>query len=435
VITYLFVFAVNLAIILPTLLVLVLGQWLLSRYPQPDGNNYLVKFGLSAAVLLAIPYALIASQFQEGNIGIFNLLVLPALDGLLALLLINWRLVYEFWMVERFPASLLLLALLTAVLFTAYRNPWLALLLIVPPLLTALIWILGSRLRAGWLAFLAVILVAVLSLDALGIAGSHAIYSQDWLRNAYKVTSGLFALLALVLAAVFVYQSYSPATRIHTDNSQDSSSEDRANNGSHRWLYLTLAALLLLSVAAVTFRHGMLTHATGRAYEDHLPFGVLAAGLISGLMLAFALPDSARRAGVAYLLLTTVFLMVSYSLGWRVDFESVTTARADRLNRAISDYHQDTGQYPAMLKDLTPGYITVIFGPLTGRGQSWCYQSGPDYYRLGYVYFQRYYDYPDDTPFWEPYYEIKLPYSTGKLPAGEWICDQELNQYKDHGGL
>jgi len=69
---------------------------------------------------------------------------------------------------------------------------------------------------------------------------------------------------------------------------------------------LQFSGVLVLSAAVVTFRHGVLTRATGRAIEN---------------------------------------------------------------------YHQERGSYLTQLGALTPDYLPIIFGPLTRRGQVWCYQA------------------------------------------------------------
>ena len=101
----------------------------------------------------------------------------------------------------------------------------------------------------------------------------------------------------------------------------------------------------------------------------------------------------------------------------------------------IEQYKQDNGQYPPGLESLTPDYTAWILGPLTGRGQVWCYQSGADFYRLGYALFQRYYDWGDGTPFYEPYYAIEVPAAAGQPPPTDWMCTVELDKLKEHGGL
>jgi hypothetical protein len=52
-----------------------------------------------------------------------------------------------------------------------------------------------------------------------------------------------------------------------------------------------------------------------------------------------------------------------------------------------------------------------------------------------YALFQRYYDWDDGTPFYEPYYAIQVPAAAGAPPAGAWMCDSELEKLKGHGGL
>jgi hypothetical protein len=153
---------------------------------------------------------------------------------------------------------------------------------------------------------------------------------------------------------------------------------------------------MVLCVGAVTLRHGVLVRATSRAAEDHLPFAVIAAGVAAGLLMALTASGVLRRWGIAIMILIPLVIVLTYTIGLQFDPQAITAARANQLGRAIEDYFWETGEYPSSLG---------------------------------------YYAYPDDTPFWEPYYEIKVPYSAGLPPEGEWICDEELQRYKQHGGL
>lgn len=139
----------------------------------------------------------------------------------------------------------------------------------------------------------------------------------------------------------------------------------------------------------------------------------------------------ARLAGFGYMVMVPLLIMGAYSTGWWFDPHGITGRRAEGYARAIEDYKAATGKYPASLTDLTPAYLPFLYGPLNGRGRAWCYDSGPDYYRLGYVFFQRYYE----VGFPTPYYEIKVLHNTGSPPAGDWMCDQELDRYKESPGL
>jgi hypothetical protein len=204
------------------------------------------------------------------------------------------------------------------------------------------------------------------------------------------------------------------------------------------WSSLLLIGFLALAVAAVTARYAVLVRATSRAAEDHLPVGTLAAGIIGGILLWFALgsqPAGKRRLGAAFLILAPGIVMFSFIVGGFVNPLAITEDRAQLIAAQVEAYHQKTGFYPPGLKSLTPEYTTWLPGPLTGRGQIWCYQAGDDYYRLGYALFQRYYDWPDGTPFYEPYYAIQVPAAAGSPPTGAWMCDAELDKLKEHGGL
>jgi len=419
-ITWLFTIALIVFISIPTLLVVVLYRRRSSPDSPPASQHAWLTYCLLGVTILSLLFAALAFFFGRNGAGPQVLAPLPALIGLLALLLINARLLPGYWQENKKLVLISAAAFLTVLIATGLTNqPSLVLVLIVPPVLIALVWILISRLKVAWTVLIAAALVVFLWADALGITAPHAVYADATLRSAYKVTSGLAALLALVLAARFIYSLYK---------------SDKSEPNQH-WLYWSLAALLVLSVGAVTFRHGVLAHATGRAFEDHLPLVTLAVALIAGLVLALNLNPPARRAGIAFILLVPAILYIFYLLGWGVNAQTVTNARAGDLEQAIRQYQQDTGAYPASLSDLSPAYQKIILGPLTGRGQTWCYQSGADYYRLGYVYFQRYYEYPDDTPFWEPYYSIEIPSTAGQPSPGEWICDDELRLFKTHDGL
>jgi len=419
-ITWLFTIALIIFISLPTLLVVILYHRRSSPDSPPASQQAWLTYCLLGVTILSLLFAALAFFSGRNGAGPQVLAPLPALIGLLALLLINARLLPGYWQKNKKLVLISAASFLTVLIATALTNqPSLVLVLILPPILIALLWNLSNRLNFAWTVLIAAALVVFLWVDALGITAPHAVYADATLRSTYKVTSGLAAMLALVLAASFIYSIYK------SDKSEP----------KHPWLYWSLAALLVLSVGAVTFRHGVLAHATGRAFEDHLPLVTLAVALIAGLVLALNLNPPARRAGIAFILLVPSILYIFYLLGWGVNAQAVTTARADDLEQAIQAYRQVTGAYPASIAELTPGYLPILLGPLTGRGQAWCYQSGDEFYRLGYVYFQRYHEYPDGTPFWEPYYSIEVPSTAGQLPPGEWICDDELRLFKQHNGL
>lgn len=402
---------------IPSIVVFAAGQWYITRKGYLDR---IVLIWLVCAILLAIPFALFSATFFSTAAGLVLFLVVPALIGLQALLLIHWREIYSLWREQVILVSILVITLVLVLASTALGDPWLTTMLILPAMAISIVWGVGTRLGMGSLAVIGVLVALILIIDALGILGNHFVYSLPWLRVAYTLVSGMGALLAVIVAALCLVRYLNESL-----NRDDKKSA----------IYLILAVVLVLCVGAVTLRHGVLVRATSRAAEDHLPFAAIGAGVISGLLLALTSSGKLRRAGITFMILIPFVIALTYTVGLQLDPQAITVARADQLGRAIEDFFRETGEYPTYLGDLTPSHLLFIAGPLTGRGQVWCYESGPGYYRLGYVFFQRYYEYPDDTPFWEPYYEIKVPHYAGQPPMVEWMCDEEMQLYKQHGGL
>ena len=116
-----------------------------------------------------------------------------------------------------------------------------------------------------------------------------------------------------------------------------------------------------------------------------LLFAPMLAVLLSGLTLLIALPSKTKLAGIAYLLLVPVLMIWVSTLAQRVDFRALTSQRADRVVQAIESFYAREERYPASLSELTPRYILALPEPVIIYGQTWCYESGDGYYRLGYV--------------------------------------------------
>ncbi len=417
---FIFFIAAALVGILPALLIYFTVQAVANI---PDENLRQQKwalFWLEIAALIMLPFAIFAPTFLSSPAGLMLALVAPTLWGALGLLLMNLRALRQVLKTRQVLVVLLLLWLLASLIITALGDVYIALFVLVPSLLVALVWGAGRSLGVTALLVITILLATILLLDAFGVLANHDLFIQPRLRSLYEGVSALTVVFALGFSAVWVYRAYQPASE----------------GKSQRALYLGMAALLVLSACAVVLRHGLLTKATGRAAEDHFPFAALASALVSGLVLALSLKAAARRIALAQLVLVPVLIVITFSIGYYMNPVAITQARLSRLNQAIQSYKREVGVYPPDLGSLFPGYARFILGPLTGRGQVWCYQAGDDYYRLGYVWYQRYYDYPDASkPFTEPYFEIKVPYAVGTPPAGEWMCDQELRWFQQTGGL
>jgi len=370
--------------ILPAMLLLWAGLWLIPWAGSVQQNRRWILFLLIAAIIILIPMVVLAGQARYGGVGYLAILLWPALEGALALLVVQWRAVYSLWRVEKVLLSILLIVLVVLIALTALGEPSYILAILVPPLFLAGAWIIGGRLGLGGLLVASLLVLSLQISQAVGLLGGRLYGVPEWL----KIVSGLVGILpvvfALLLAAILIYRAVD---------------EKRPVDKTRRIIYLSLSVLLLLGLAATVVRHGLV----GRS----------------------------RRVGLAFAILVPVLIVVSYAAGFLFEPQAVTAARAERIEGAVELYHQETGAYPASLADLTPGYMPFILGPLTGRGQVWCYQGGSDYYRLGYVFIQRYYK----PTLFRPFVEIRVYSSAGQPPDSGWMCDDELLRGEATRGL
>jgi hypothetical protein len=109
------------------------------------------------------------------------------------------------------------------------------------------------------------------------------------------------------------------------------------------------------------------------------------------------------------------------SAGWRVSAFDVTAQRAERVDQAINAYQVDHGSYPGSLAELAPRYILLLPPPVVVRQGGWCYQGGPDGYRLGAV--------SGDFTYFEANFREEA-YSQAGTMADEyaWLCDEMVEK-------
>lgn len=403
--------------VLPAFLVILLGQTIIrTANGELRSTRGWSLFLLGAAIALALPFAIFASHLFENWGALLALLFLPALVGILALLAINWRSIVDLWRSDRILAGILLALLVILLALTTLGEPSFLPALLVGSLVVAAVWAGIQRVKGGYLLAAGAISIILLLADASGLASSPFIFNKPSLYVVYELSTVIVPFLALACAALLLRS----ALVFH--------SESTSLSPFRRTINLMLAGLILLSLAAAVFRNAVMVHATGRAFEDHLPLLTIMAAVIAGMFLALTSGQRSLYIGIAFTILCPTLLLVAYLAGWRLNPHAITVSRAGRIAQAIQEYHLETGVYPHDLDSLTPGYLPLLLGPLNGRGQRWCYQAGEDFYRLGSVFFQRYYN-PD------MYYKIEVHSGTGEPPQGSWECDEELQRMKDTGGL
>jgi hypothetical protein len=100
----------------------------------------------------------------------------------------------------------------------------------------------------------------------------------------------------------------------------------------------------------------------------------------------------------------------------------LTEARAARTIEAVEAYYSQEGHYPESLGQLTPRYILSVPQPVIIYGQKWCYEGGPNYYRLGYV----------NREHWSaPYLIGTLHKAAGDVPDIQPLCREAVTKIQE----
>jgi len=406
----------SLITILPALLALLVGSWVVRIFRSEDRALGWVFYLLLVSTAMMVPYVIFASTFRTGGAGYLLIILLPAAVGILALIFYHWRDLFALWGRMKVLVSGLILGLLFLLALTVIGEPFTPLVIVLPSLMTAVLYGLCRRMGKTVVWVFSAALAGLLMLDALGILGAPFVFSMDWSRQVYSAIGLMFPALVFPCAAALLERGLeSPRSEMTEDG----------------LIYYGLMGILLLSMAAAVFRHGVLVDATGHAAEDRMPFTWLAFAIVAAMLLYVTLNIKERFIpALGYMFLAPAIVMFSFAASALVDPYAVTVRRAERIDRAIQEYRQMASTYPTDLGEISPNYLIILPGPLTGRGQVWCYQGGADYYRLGFAYHQRYY-----SDNFEPHSEIITTSSEGELPTEIWMCDRELERIKETGGL
>jgi hypothetical protein len=401
---------------LPAVVIFLLGARLYPHEADGAGSRRWILFLLGAAIGLALPLAVFSERVLTGDVIYGLILELPTLIGVLTLALIHAPDIRSRWMAEPFLVSALLLILAALLGALALGERSLLMGVTVPPIAMAAAWMIGRRFGLKWIHASGLLLGLWLLMDSLGLLFNHRMFTTPRLWVIYEVGGPLVMSLSLVSLALLL--------------GKVAQADERGGGRSFR-RSLAVAAFLGLTFLMAIFRGGLMVNATAHAAEDHMPVGMAALVVIAGLSLAFGLSKRRTKLGLAFAVIGPLLIGGTYAAGWMVNPQAVTTARAGRIDQAIARYHQERGVYPSRLGELTPNYLPVLMGPLTGRGQAWCYQAGEDYYRLGYAFYQRYHD----SNGWSPLSGIRIYNEAGPFPSGPWICDQERELLRETRGL
>lgn len=280
-----------------------------------------------------------------------------------------------------------------------------AVLFLILLIIIGLTWITRKMRIWGWIV--AGLLVLGLSFFPTARLTQHINTPSEPLNRLIETFLFWMPAIAIVVTAKLLYS----AVKEYRARSEPGA------QGAQAWLVALLLGVLILSKTLVNLYWLIVWD---NSY-DSLGFLWLivpsAAALMAGVVFFILLPGWRKLAGFAVWLIIPLMIVIT-AAAQQVDYRELTQARAARMAGAIESYHAREGRYPQSLRQLVPGHMLILPGPVVLYGQDWCYDGGADYYRLAYV----------EQEHWSaPILIVRVFKSGGEVPALPAACDAEVS--------
>jgi hypothetical protein len=404
---------------IPILIVVAAGELIRKRGNRDTRSHRYFLFLIWTSLAAWSLFTITGWDMSAGNLGsLYNTMLAPLLVGVSTLTLVNLR---EWQGLSGRHKSIVLLFIFAIILaqlwFAGTKTDALR---IEPFFLEAAILMSSALLWLGWtsgnsypMGLGLVVLFYLLLFNMLeGGALPFFEYGVDgWLAVA---SIGLYLLLpGLVIPAVAILTlkllqpiASSPGARLI---------------GARIWQLLLIFSL----VAFFLYTIGWLCIWDGTDDGIRGLLMILLTIIIStaaGMIIALTSRGWQRWSGFA------LAILISYGVFWVVGGPGrlmqpykETEKRAVSLQSAIEMFKATHGNYPAALGNLVPSELWRIPRPMIVRGEGWCYDAGPDFYRLGTLY-REHWSSPEMT--------VRMYASAGNVPEGSWSCDERLAEWQ-----
>ena len=392
--------------ILPALL-LTLGGLLVLRSAEEEKRQrrFLLYLLVVGNLLLLALFVAIQMTPQQDNRPFWQVsaVLIPAVIGVLALIALHGK--HLVAMSRGAQLLALLLAVGLAGMVIGYRNTQFDVAYSVLPgvVVLALGWAVGRRFQKAAVFVAILLLLALFGLNMLFNMPTGELSPPPlWLAILFRIGIEALPGLLVVVPAVLLTNSL------------------QSRDGKPALLPIMLVLGLLGYLAYSIFWASVWDHTSdglgGVALSQ--PSALVAVG--AGMAMAVALTGRRRGVGLLFALLAPLLLYQSFEQGWRVSYHDLTDARAERIVQALADYHQREGVYPPTLDALTPRYLLRVPQPVELRGETWCYQGGADFYRLG-AFFREFFSMP---------VQLQVYAAVGE-PDSIWACEEQLAVMKE----
>ena len=303
-------------------------------------------------------------------------------------------------------------------------------------LIPASVWLI-RRLHAGLWILCGLLVLTGLFFLPISMLVQYPYYLPARTRESWILVTFWLIPAALLVAALLLnsglnlYKTGDRSGEVAGTNpsafsgvARDLTTDEKGNPGSpvqrkhDSWIAAIIFVLSGILLARILYDLYWLTiwdHADDSIGTLNLYMPILWA-LFSGALIINTLPGKTRLIGLSYALIVPLAMIATYRLADPVDSRKLTEQHAAKVNQAIEAYYTHEGRYPDNLQQLTPWYLLSIPKPITLSGQTWCYDAGKDYYRLGYI----------NRDYWSSPFYGKIYATQGRLPDLPKVCQHEL---------
>ncbi len=400
--------------IIPAVLIVLGGMVVLRKGSTHTSSQRFLLYLLFIGVLLMLVIFVIEQISPEH--GQISLLTAPSMIGVLALILVNLKLLAQLKPGEKVVAALFGLILLVLMAGSVWGQSFggVVQMILSGTLVLAVIWVFVGKFDALGVALSLVALIFLALFNAGYLEDLSAL--PNWLRYPFGFL--MFSLPGLVVALAAVWITSGLKSFSNRNDIQ------KTGKASTFWL----PALLRCGLGGILL--GYLAYTTGWAsIWDHtsdglwgVMFSMLASltAIAAGMLMGITATGWRRSAGLVFALLVPALMFSAFHYGWDVSYQAITEERASKIQGAVESFYVENGQYPKDLKELIPNHLLWIPKPVILRGEDWYYQGDLDYYQLG-AFFREYYG----TPL-----SFHIYASAGDLPDAGGASEEKLAEMK-----
>jgi len=339
-------------------------------------------------------------------------ILLPCLWGAIAATLLHFFSGMQDRQHNHLTWALSIIMLVLLILLGIVSEPFIVPLILIGGASVALIWQAWNWANR-WVVATYLIIILLLLLGIWRTDTARPLFENPvWLSPAVQIVLAILPGATIIVAARLV---------------QAGLGEEESFDWRRFGLALVSALLILFLIGYQTMIASIWDVATDGLSGIFLVGTTSLAAFASALILSWKLTGRRKLAAILFAVIVPVTMIGAERLGtldrngeWGTLPGQVTETRAEKIDREIQRFYAENGAYPQNLNELTPRYLLYIPVPYIIPRQDWCYESGPGYYRLGYV----------DRKMFSLPASVRIYASTGETPDQAWDCDEEAAKYQ-----